>query len=260
MLSTFFAGGDVGSGFPTPTHKPFFDPAVAVSLLTNIEESIPHLKPIATSTEIPLSDEVSRVFEVAETYRRQFSHNEVEPLHLLAAIFNDEASAAVRELSKAGPRRVEVMRSLRSDSNRKLTNSRFHFEAAEVISSERIRASVSVRSFRLPAFRLSPVHSAPSAFPLLVYATTEIFRRSIQRSQSSRSIRYLSLPPCPDRMMYGMARVWIMEYTTSLPSPVYCMDCFGLKRRGNTSAITAFDAAVLICWMLIQAAPYRALL
>src|ERR1700733_2851322 len=54
MLSKFFGGGEVDSGFPTPTHKPFFAPAVAASLLKNIEKSIPHLEPIPTSIEIPL--------------------------------------------------------------------------------------------------------------------------------------------------------------------------------------------------------------
>src|SRR5580704_2605089 len=62
MLSKFFGGGKGDPGFPTPIHKQFFDPAVATSLLNNIEESVPHLEPIATSTEIPLSDGLSRVF------------------------------------------------------------------------------------------------------------------------------------------------------------------------------------------------------
>ena len=111
MLSKFLGGG-VGSGFPTPTHKQFFDPAVAASLLNNIEESVAYLEPIATSTEIPLSDELSRVFEAAEVYRTQFHHQEIEPLHLLAAVFNDEGSAAVRELLGAGITQEEVFKRL----------------------------------------------------------------------------------------------------------------------------------------------------
>jgi len=69
MLSKFFGDGKGVSGFPTPTHRQFFDPAVAATLLNNIEESVAYLEPIATSTEIQLSDELSRVFEAAESYR-----------------------------------------------------------------------------------------------------------------------------------------------------------------------------------------------
>jgi hypothetical protein len=114
MLSKFFGGAKVDSGFPTPTHKPFFDPAVASNLLKNIEESISHLEPIATSTEIPLSDELSRVFEAAEVYRIQFKHDEIEPLHLLAAVFNDEGNVAGSELRKAGITQEEVFKRLRT--------------------------------------------------------------------------------------------------------------------------------------------------
>jgi hypothetical protein len=116
MLSKFFGGGDVDSGFPTPTHKPFFDPAVAASLLKNNQESIPHLEPIPTSTEIPLSDELSRVFEAAEGCRTQFHHDQIEPLHLLAAVFNeDEGSVAVKELLRIGVTREKVLKSLHID-------------------------------------------------------------------------------------------------------------------------------------------------
>jgi ATP-dependent Clp protease ATP-binding subunit ClpA len=115
MLSKVFSDGKgVESGFPTPTHKQFFDPAVAASLLNNIEESVAYLGPIATSTEIPVSDELSRVFEAAEVYRPQFHYQEIEPLHLLAAVFNDESSAAVRELRGAGITQEEVFKRLRA--------------------------------------------------------------------------------------------------------------------------------------------------
>jgi hypothetical protein len=114
MLSKFFGGGEVDAGFPTPTHKPFFAPAVAASLLKNIEKSIPHLEPIPTSIEIPLSGELSRVFEAAEGCRIQFKHDEVEPLHLLAAVFNDEGRVAVKELLKIGLTQEEVFKRLRT--------------------------------------------------------------------------------------------------------------------------------------------------
>jgi ATP-dependent Clp protease ATP-binding subunit ClpA len=114
MLSKFLGDG-VGSGFPTRTHKQFFDPAVATSLLNNIEESIPHLEPIATSTEIPLSDQLSRVFEAAEGYRTQFHHDQIEPLHLLAAVFRDDGSFAVKELLKIGLTHEEVLKHLGTD-------------------------------------------------------------------------------------------------------------------------------------------------
>jgi hypothetical protein len=113
MLSKFFGDG-VCSGFPTPTHKQFFDPAVASSLLHNIEESVAHREPISTSTEIPLSDELSRVFEAAEGYRTQFHHAQIEPLHLLAAVFDDAGGVAARELAKVGLTRELVFQELKS--------------------------------------------------------------------------------------------------------------------------------------------------
>jgi hypothetical protein len=115
ILSKFFGGGKGDSGFPTPTHKQFFDPAIAASLLNNIEEPVACREPIATSIEIPLSDELSRVFEAAEGYRTKFQHEEVEPLHLLAAVFNDAGGVAVREVSKVGLTREEVIENLRTD-------------------------------------------------------------------------------------------------------------------------------------------------
>jgi ATP-dependent Clp protease ATP-binding subunit ClpA len=97
-----------------PTHNQFFDPTIAATLLSSIEESLPRLEPIAPWTEIPLSGGLARVFEAAEAYRTQFHHDEIEPLHLLAAVFNDEGSALVRELHAAGTTQEEVFQRLRT--------------------------------------------------------------------------------------------------------------------------------------------------
>jgi ATP-dependent Clp protease ATP-binding subunit ClpA len=103
-----------GSVLPAPTHNQFFDPIIAATLLSSIEESLPHLEPIAPWAEIPLSGGLARVFEAAEAYRTQFHHDEIEPLHLLAAVFNDEHSAAVRELGKIGITQEEFFKRLRT--------------------------------------------------------------------------------------------------------------------------------------------------
>jgi ATP-dependent Clp protease ATP-binding subunit ClpA len=97
-----------------PTHKQFFDPTVAATLLSNIEESLSHLEAIGPWTEIPLSDGLAHVFEAAETYRTRFNHAEVEPLHLLAAVFSDQGSVAVGELRIAGITQEEVFKRLRT--------------------------------------------------------------------------------------------------------------------------------------------------
>jgi hypothetical protein len=114
MLSSF-PSGEGSSVFPAPTHKQFFDPTIATTLQGSIEKSLPNLEPIATLTEIPLSDGLTPVFDAADAYRTQFQHDEVEPLHLLAAVFNDEGSVAERELLKIGVTRDEVLKGLRTD-------------------------------------------------------------------------------------------------------------------------------------------------
>jgi ATP-dependent Clp protease ATP-binding subunit ClpA len=94
--------------------------------LSSIEESLPRLEPIAPWTEIPLSGGLARVFEAAEAYRTQFHHDEIEPLHLLAAVFNDEGSALVRELHAAGTTQEEVFQRLRTrGDNRERTRYNF---------------------------------------------------------------------------------------------------------------------------------------
>jgi ATP-dependent Clp protease ATP-binding subunit ClpA len=104
----------VRSVSPAPTHKQFFDPTIAGALLSSIEESLPHLEPIELWVEIPLSGGLARVFEAAEVYRTQFHHDEIQPLHLLAAVFNDEESLAVRELGKTGITQEEALKHLRA--------------------------------------------------------------------------------------------------------------------------------------------------
>ena len=112
MLSKFSGGEGAVSRFPASTHKNFFDPTIATELLTSIEESLQHQEPIPPWIEIPLSDGLTRVFEAAESYRNQFQQKQVEPLHLLAAILNDQGSVASRELLSAGIIQEEVFESL----------------------------------------------------------------------------------------------------------------------------------------------------
>ena len=99
---------------PSPSHSPFFPPATAGDILTRIENLLPQSEPYTHTLEVPLSPDLERSFDGAKDVRNMFHHNQIEPLHLLAAVLSQESSQHVKLLREAGITREMVMERLRA--------------------------------------------------------------------------------------------------------------------------------------------------
>ena len=67
-----------------------------------IERRITRGKPIATSVEVPISDECKKVLTLAAETAERFGHRQVETGHMLIAILGVEASLAAQILTASG--------------------------------------------------------------------------------------------------------------------------------------------------------------
>lgn len=104
-----------GQGTPVnkaPPHIPFFSSKVAEDLLANLGKNLPQSQPVALTTEVPLSISLERVFDSAKALQTRFRHSQVEPLHLLAAMFTEEESQTVKLLRSSGITREKVLLAL----------------------------------------------------------------------------------------------------------------------------------------------------
>jgi hypothetical protein len=94
-------------------HIPFFPAETVGQLLTKIENLLPQSEPIAQTVDVPLSPELQRVFEGAEDLRNMFHHEQIKPLHLLAAVLTDESSQYAKLLQGVAIKKEEVLKKLR---------------------------------------------------------------------------------------------------------------------------------------------------
>jgi ATP-dependent Clp protease ATP-binding subunit ClpA len=93
-------------------HVPFFSSKVAEDLLANLKKNLPWSRPVALTTEVPLSPSLERVFDSAKAAQTRFQHSQMEPLHLLAAILTEEASQSVKLLQDSGITQEKVLLAL----------------------------------------------------------------------------------------------------------------------------------------------------
>jgi ATP-dependent Clp protease ATP-binding subunit ClpA len=101
ICSPFFEGQGTSVN-RVQSHIPFFSSKVAEDLLANLEKNLPQSRPIALSTELPLSPFLARVFDSAQAVQVRFQHSQIEPLHLLAAILTEEEGQGVKLLQDSG--------------------------------------------------------------------------------------------------------------------------------------------------------------
>lgn len=92
-----------------PSHIPFIPSKRAEDLLANIERLLPQSEPVALTAEIPLSPSLKRVFDSAKAIQARLQHREIEPLHLLAAIFTEESSRGAKLLHDSGITQEKVL-------------------------------------------------------------------------------------------------------------------------------------------------------
>ena len=106
-------------GFPEPA--PHVDPSprrsylptqLARDLLERVGSLSALSEPVSAASDMPISDAVKRAFASASRLRDELKQNRVEPLHLLAAIAEDDSSRAAQALREAGITREEVLKAL----------------------------------------------------------------------------------------------------------------------------------------------------
>lgn len=97
-----------------PSHIPFFSSEIAEDLLAKLERRLPQSQPVAMTAEMPLSPSLKRAFDSAKALQTRLQHNEIEPLHLLAAILRGESSQGVKLLQDSGITQESVLLKLGS--------------------------------------------------------------------------------------------------------------------------------------------------
>jgi hypothetical protein len=108
-----YAGGFTAFG-PIHAPEPFFSAEIASKVLLRLHNLLPQHEPVADSLDMPVSSDLQNTMEAATTLARELEHNQVQPLHLLAAILTEETSKPAEILKEAGVSRQAIIQALRS--------------------------------------------------------------------------------------------------------------------------------------------------
>jgi hypothetical protein len=93
----------------------FSQQRTASAILASIERSLPSkAEPIPLSKDMAPSAGLEQVFAAAVDLANQLHHDEVEPLHLFAALFSQHSGRTSDILTHAGIYRQAVMQALRT--------------------------------------------------------------------------------------------------------------------------------------------------
>lgn len=95
------------------TSTPFFSSEIASQLLTKIRALSSHSQPVATSQDLPISEDLLHALSIALELKRKFQTERVEPLHLLAAGLEDKSSKPTRIFLDAGITREMALEAIR---------------------------------------------------------------------------------------------------------------------------------------------------
>jgi len=99
---------DVGSR----PQRSFLPPDLASDLLARVQALCTRSQPVPNDSDLPVSDSVQRIFTLAASLRDELEQTYVEPLHLLAAILEDESSRGTKVFREAGITRETVIQFL----------------------------------------------------------------------------------------------------------------------------------------------------
>jgi ATP-dependent Clp protease ATP-binding subunit ClpA len=94
-------------------HAPFIQPEAATRLLLSVENNLTHSRTVPTSVDLPLSVELQAVFTFAEELRTELVHERMEPLHLLAGVFQEKSGVFSDQFREAGITQDSVIAKLR---------------------------------------------------------------------------------------------------------------------------------------------------
>jgi Clp amino terminal domain, pathogenicity island component len=112
-LAKRFEGSFTESG-PIRAPEPFFSAELASKVLPRLHNLLPQHEPVADSLDMPMSSGIQNIMEAATTLARELEHNQVQPLHLVAAILAEETSEPAEILKEAGVSRQAIIQALRS--------------------------------------------------------------------------------------------------------------------------------------------------
>jgi hypothetical protein len=99
-------------------HLPFIQPEAAARLLLTVENNLTHSTTVSTSVDLPLSVELQAVFKFAEELRKELVHERLEPLHLLAGVFQEKSGVFSDQFREAGITQDLVIAKLRGASGK----------------------------------------------------------------------------------------------------------------------------------------------
>ena len=113
VLPKRFVGGFTQSG-PIGAPEPFFSAELASKVLLRLHNLLPNHEPVADSVDMPMSSGLQHIMEAATTLARELQHNQVQPLHLMAAILAEETSGLAGILKDAGMSREAIIQALQA--------------------------------------------------------------------------------------------------------------------------------------------------
>ena len=94
-------------------HAAFFSAESASDLLIGVEGLLSHANPIPPAADMSVSADLSRVFELTEKLRDDLHHNQVQPLHFLAVILENNSNQFTNLFGRAGITQEAVLATLK---------------------------------------------------------------------------------------------------------------------------------------------------
>ena len=98
-----------------PPQNPFLPPEIADELLARLEARRSQGQPLPTSAEMPLSQASKNALFRADSLCDEMQHSSVEPLHLLAAILENQKNKAAQVFRDAGITREKIVTFLKGE-------------------------------------------------------------------------------------------------------------------------------------------------
>jgi len=112
-MAAEFPGALTSSGPLKPPQHPFFSQEKASKILSAIEHVLPpKAESLADSVDMACSAALDEVFARAIALAKELRHDEVQPLHLVAAMLQDGSSGEI--LNRAGITKEAVIAAIQS--------------------------------------------------------------------------------------------------------------------------------------------------
>lgn len=100
-------------------HSPFIQREAATRLLRSVQNNLTHSTTVPTSVDLPLSVELQAVFTFAEELRKELVHERMEPLHLLAGVFQEKSGLFSDQFREASITQDSVIAKLRETGGKR---------------------------------------------------------------------------------------------------------------------------------------------